>query len=244
MKKLLSVDDSSMIHKFIGYSLKGKDFLVTSAGDGVEALECLEKELFDIIILDLNMPLNLDLPDSKGLESLARLRDQVPGVPVIILGRSEDENMALKAVQEGAMGFMVKGQTDAYMLSRVIQSAMGRHDMKRKLQDLEKEKQEIIDMFVADSDFRAYCFHALEKIGQAKDTTKAVDIYLEGIQPPVGRIKGSVLLFRNENHLISVIGLKAKYFLSTQLYAQLDMNRKRLLESISAKSSCLRKWKP
>src|SRR5689334_10753141 len=53
--------------------------------------------------------LDLSLPDSDGLATFARVHAQVPGVPVIVLSGRDDEALALKAMQEGAQDYLVKG---------------------------------------------------------------------------------------------------------------------------------------
>ena len=54
-KKILSAEDSPATQKFISFTLKYKGYEVTTANDGIEALEKLPEENFDLIILDIMM---------------------------------------------------------------------------------------------------------------------------------------------------------------------------------------------
>ena len=74
----------------------------------------------DIILLDLN------LPDSLGVETYLRLKLQVPEIPVVVLSGFEDEEMALKAVREGAQDYLIKDQIDSNLLVRSLRYAIER----------------------------------------------------------------------------------------------------------------------
>src|SRR5437762_7026623 len=58
-----------------------------------QALERLEVEEFDVILLDLT------LPDERGLDTLRRAQAKAPGVPVVVLTGMDDEGLAVKAVR-------------------------------------------------------------------------------------------------------------------------------------------------
>ncbi len=103
-RKMLTVDDSPSVRKLVKFTLKAKGYEVSSAGDGLEALDLLKQEGFDAIILDINMP------RMNGLEFLRTIKadDQYAGMPVIMLtteGQDEDKD---KAVALGATAYMVK----------------------------------------------------------------------------------------------------------------------------------------
>ncbi len=103
-RKMLTVDDSPSVRKLVKFTLTAKVHQVSSAGDGLEALDLLKQEAFDAIILDINMP------RMNGLEFLRTIKadDQYAGLPVIMLtteGQDEDKD---KAVALGATAYMVK----------------------------------------------------------------------------------------------------------------------------------------
>ncbi len=92
-----------------------------------QALECLEKERFDVILLDLM------LSDSKGYDTFIRIYNQAAEVPVVVLSGLYDETMAIKAVHEGAQDYLVKGQVDGNLLRRSLHYAIERHKMQLAL---------------------------------------------------------------------------------------------------------------
>jgi MinD-like ATPase involved in chromosome partitioning or flagellar assembly/CheY-like chemotaxis protein len=75
----------------------------------------------DVVLLDLS------LPDSQGLETFARVHAQAPEVPIIALTGLDDEELAVKAVREGAQDYLVKGQVDSSLLVRSMRYAIERH---------------------------------------------------------------------------------------------------------------------
>ncbi len=88
-----------------------------------DALRCLQEKNFDLILLDLG------LPDSQGLETFARVHDQAPQIPIIVLTGLDDDTLAVQAVKEGAQDFLTKGRVDRYWLVRNIRHALERHQM-------------------------------------------------------------------------------------------------------------------
>jgi two-component system, sensor histidine kinase len=85
------------------------------------ALGCLARAPFDVVLLDLN------LPDSRGIATVARLRAAAPDVPIIILTSLEGEPGGVAALQAGAQDYLPKDRVDGEVLSRVIRYALERH---------------------------------------------------------------------------------------------------------------------
>ncbi|MEO8047624.1 MAG: response regulator [Nitrospirota bacterium] len=92
------------------------------------ASTCLAAGHFDAIILNLN------LPDSTGLNTLARVQALAPGIPVVIMAGMDDGRLALDGIRAGAQDYVVKGGYDGALLSRSLCTAIER---KRLLTDLE-----------------------------------------------------------------------------------------------------------
>ena len=112
-KKVLTVDDSSSVRKLVEFTLKTKGFGVSSAGNGLEALELMSKERFDAVILDINMP------QMNGLEFLQKIRadNTFASIPVVMLtteGQDEDKD---KAISLGATAYIVKPFKPTQLLS-------------------------------------------------------------------------------------------------------------------------------
>jgi PAS domain S-box-containing protein len=83
-------------------------------------LEQLAKAPMDIMLLDLT------LPDSYGIETFHKAYAEASGIPIVVLSGSDDEELAMCAVQAGAQDYLVKGEVDGRLLVRAIQYAVGR----------------------------------------------------------------------------------------------------------------------
>ncbi len=82
------------------------------------AIECLEFEPIDVILLDLS------LPDSQGFDTFVELHTVQSGIPIIVLTGLHDNEMALRMLRLGAQGYLMKGRDDLAMLPRAIQYAI------------------------------------------------------------------------------------------------------------------------
>jgi len=103
---------------------------VESAVSLAQGLDLLARREFDIVLLDLM------LPDSQGLETLAALRRRAPGVPVVVLTNLALEETGLKAIGEGAQDFLIKSKVDQQQLSRAIGFALERSRLFRQMESL------------------------------------------------------------------------------------------------------------
>lgn len=95
-------------------------FTVLKAALLGDALEILAAKPIDVVLLDLS------LPDSFGVDTLTRLRAASPFVPVVVLTGTNDEELALKALRQGAQDYLVKGQGDGDLVRRAIFYAIER----------------------------------------------------------------------------------------------------------------------
>lgn len=90
--------------------------------DNLQAgLARLAKDGVDIVLLDLN------LPDSRGLETFTKVHRQSPQIPVVVLTGEYDEAIGPLAVQQGAQDYLVKQQVNAHVLTRVLRHGLARH---------------------------------------------------------------------------------------------------------------------
>jgi signal transduction histidine kinase len=85
-----------------------------------EAINRLNEDRFDVILLDLT------LPDSQGLESLDRLLGHAPNLPIVVLTNTNDERLAIEAVRQGAQDYLVKRQVNLDVLVRSLLYAIER----------------------------------------------------------------------------------------------------------------------
>jgi MinD-like ATPase involved in chromosome partitioning or flagellar assembly/CheY-like chemotaxis protein len=121
---VLLVEDSAvsaaLVNQFLDAS-KLADFHVARAVTLAAAREALARERFDAILLDLN------LPDSRGLETFGRVREAARGAAIVILTAVEDEALATKAIGQGAADYLIKGEVGGEGLARRIRFAVERN---------------------------------------------------------------------------------------------------------------------
>ena len=125
-----------------------------------EALERLTAERFDIILLDLS------LPDSQGLEALAKLRVEAPEMPVVILTGLAAEALGLQALQLGAQDYLVKGQVNTQLLVRSLRYAIERNRLQAELHNLSL-KDDLTGLYNRRG-FLALAEHELKSLHRAK----------------------------------------------------------------------------
>ncbi len=89
----------------------------------------------DAVLVDLS------LPDSQGLETLDRVRDQARESAVIVLTGLDNETIAEKSLLHGAQDYLVKGRLTGDALRRAIRYAMGRHRVEQALRKSEERFQ-------------------------------------------------------------------------------------------------------
>jgi diguanylate cyclase (GGDEF)-like protein len=91
----------------------------------------------DVVLLDL------DLPDSSGVESVVRMHAAAPDVPIVVVTESDDEDLALRSLQAHAEDYLVKSRADRAVIHRTIRRALERHrvqaDLEKSVRALEKD---------------------------------------------------------------------------------------------------------
>ncbi|MDX1531094.1 MAG: response regulator, partial [Rhodothermales bacterium] len=90
-----------------------------------EGLETLESGAFDILLVDLS------LPDAQGIETVTRVRDAAPNVPLIVLTGLDDATAAAQAKKAGAVDYLVKWYVDSVSLARYIRYAIAQRRLLR-----------------------------------------------------------------------------------------------------------------
>jgi PAS domain S-box-containing protein len=138
--RVLLVEDNPEDADLIAELLPGEGptlFIVERVPRLSEALERVGKDRFDIILLDL------ELPDSDGLDTLRAMQRQAAELPIIVLHEISDERVALAAIQEDAQDYLVKGQIDKQHLSRSIKYAVERKRAKEKLRASEAKYRQL-----------------------------------------------------------------------------------------------------
>ncbi len=122
-RKILLIEDNPAYIRLVRELLQESGALkfdLEWAGLLEKGLERLNAGGVDVILLDLL------LPDNMGPDTLRRVVDAVPDVPVIVLTGVDDEGLAQEAVELGARDYLFKGRLDADILARSIRQATQR----------------------------------------------------------------------------------------------------------------------
>lgn len=117
--KILVVDDSPTVVKFVSLCLRNSGYEILSACDGMDAIEKLSNltDEVSLVITDLNMP-NLD---GYGLIEVLRQNPQHVKTPIIILSSEDGEDDRERGIKVGASSYLVKPFKAAVLLHEVSQ---------------------------------------------------------------------------------------------------------------------------
>jgi len=85
---------------------------------------------------------SLSLPDSKGLDTIDKLLQAAPGVPILVMGGAEDEDLSTEALRRGAKDYLLDGHISAYSFGRAIRNMAERKTAEEVL-FLEKERASV-----------------------------------------------------------------------------------------------------
>ena len=102
IKKILVVDDEYLIRSFIKDSLKRLKKEVQTASNGLEAINLLEEETFDLVITDMK------IPQKNGLEVLKHAKKINPNINVILITAFGNIENAVEAIKMGAFNYLIK----------------------------------------------------------------------------------------------------------------------------------------
>ena len=132
--KILVVDDHEDITTLLCDRLRGWDYGTVTASDGVQALEVIEREQPNLMLLDLEMP------RMGGLEVLKRLGQEQkgPDFPIVVMTAHGTIEKAVEAMKEGAYDFLTKPFEPDHV-AIVIRKALERESLKRQVAILRTE---------------------------------------------------------------------------------------------------------
>lgn len=111
-RRILIVDDDREIAGLIGIYLKNEGFEIELAHDGKDALDKLERESYDLVVLDVMMP-RLD-----GLEACRRIRER-QGIPILMVSAKSEDMDKILGLMTGADDYMIKPFNPLELLARV-----------------------------------------------------------------------------------------------------------------------------
>ena len=163
MEKILVVDDEQSLRDVLSIMLKRAGYAVTSAMDGEEAIELLNKEIFDLVITDLRMP-KID-----GMEVLKAVKSASPETVVLIITAFASADSAVEAMKQGAYDYLTKPfQVDEVQL--IIRNALERRRLTTENMLLKREmaSQSSFAQLVGQSEAMQKVFDVVRKVADSK----------------------------------------------------------------------------
>ncbi len=100
--QLLWVDDEMELLKAHVIFLQKKGYEVTTASNGTDAIDLCQERSFDLVLLDEQMP------GLSGLETLQRIKQIAPATPVVMVTKSEEENIMEQAIGQKIADYLIK----------------------------------------------------------------------------------------------------------------------------------------
>ena len=130
--------DTALIREMLKESRKIR-FKLYNSRKLKEGLEIFDKDHIDVLLLDLN------LPDSNGLDTFQKANEAVLGIPIVILSAFDDEDIAIKAVKGEAQDYLIKGKVDSSLLVRSISYAIERKANEVELLNYRDHLEEMVE---------------------------------------------------------------------------------------------------
>ena len=121
MIKIMISDDHAIVREGLKQILvENPDFIVAGeAENGMELLNKVRKEDYDLILLDISMP------GKSGLEILKQLRIEKPNIPVLVLSVHQEDQYALRTIKAGASGYLTKESAPEELISAIKKDSLG-----------------------------------------------------------------------------------------------------------------------
>ncbi|MDD4856944.1 MAG: sigma-54 dependent transcriptional regulator [Candidatus Krumholzibacteria bacterium] len=133
MRKVLIIDDDAAVtNYFMVFLVQTGIFEPSVVNDSREVAGLLEREKFDVIMLDM------DMPNVSGMDILRAMRGKGNDTPVVILTGVSDVDLAVRAMKLGAFDYLTKPVDDQNLL-QVLENAIEHRTLRRTIEQLPKE---------------------------------------------------------------------------------------------------------
>lgn len=132
--RVLLVDDEKDFVEALAQRLEARNLLVTTALDGEEALGCLRKEDFDVVVLDMFMP------GKDGIETLREMKALRPLVEVILLTGHATVESAVEGMKLGAFYYLMKPAEIKSVLENIVKAYQRKTEHEERIRQAEIER--------------------------------------------------------------------------------------------------------
>lgn len=228
--KILSVDDSKMIHMVIGRAFKSYDVELFYASNGVEGLAVCTRENPDVVLLDVTMPV------MDGVETLSKIKADpvLKDTPVIMLTSEAGKEHVVRIAKMGVRDYIIKPFSDQLLTERVgrvidLQQKGATAEERKTIEDsatilVVDDKEAIIEQIQESVEGTPWKVIGTPQCGEAIDiTSKEVpDVILVSLSLPEGAAFNFFQMMRANAKMKSVpiIGLSVKTAVDEQNHAQ------------------------
>ena len=200
---LLIVDDNPRNLQLLGNILTGDGYRVEFATNGRQALEWLEEQLFDLVLMDIMMP------GMDGLEACRKIREEkkYSDMPVIFLTARTDKDSLVKGFEAGAQDYISKPFDKNELLSRVS-THVELHSSRRKLKEINRWLEEKVEERTAELE---KANRELSNLDYAK--TEFLNLIGHELRTPLNGIIGPMEIIKFDNpddDMHRMIGLMAE----------------------------------
>ena len=159
---VLIADDDRTSLRILSHFVQKMGFAVVIAEDGEQCIQCTDEQIFDVILLDINMP------KKDGFEVMQHLQAKKISTPVIMVTASNDVPYAVKCIKLGAFEYLTKPVT-IERLEIVMRNALAESSLKSQVKLLQKElkNKELFHNIIGKS---SAIKQTMEQVRQVMDT--------------------------------------------------------------------------
>lgn len=164
MINILVVDDHALIRKGLKQLLEDSpDLKITGeAATGVQAINMVRAQHFDLMLLDIN------LPDKHGIEILKQFKTEQPDLKIIVLSMYPEDQYGVRALKAGAMGYINKQSASDVLLHATRQVLSGKKYIsdtlaEQLLNNLIGESQDLMHQSLSNREYQTLCLMASGK---------------------------------------------------------------------------------
>ncbi|MCB1916300.1 MAG: response regulator transcription factor [Rhodocyclaceae bacterium] len=181
--RVLIADDHSIVRQGLRQILSETEDLAVSgeAANGVEALQQLRQDSYDVVLMDVSMP------DRNGIDALKLIRKEFPRLPVLMLSMYPEEQYAIRALKAGAAGYLNKQSAPEQLVTAIRQVASGKKYVSASLAEelanaITDDDDRPLHERLSDREYQTLCLIAsgktLTQIGEELNlSVKTVSVY-------------------------------------------------------------------
>lgn len=113
--RIMIADDHSLFREGLRRILNMEDDfeIIAECGDGIQVIEACSRQQPDVVIMDINMPVE------NGVAATEKLREYFPDVKVIILSIHDDESYVFETLRKGASGYLLKDMESGELIHAI-----------------------------------------------------------------------------------------------------------------------------